>query len=298
MKKRSSQSSAAVASADGDILMKNKLNLILVFLILAVPAVLHGQLFQDGAGWNLDRLDSRVLAWDGRYSYPATGAGVTVYVLDGGVVDQPEFEGRLTVPKSEKHEGCLLDHGTMVAGLVGSRTFGTAKGVLLVSRQIYCVMPPQVRDVVQAMRTVKKECRNKRCVANLSFSYHPDVDTAAQELADAGIPVVWAAGNSPLCNPFGGPGVISVSAVDQGDHVMDFANPCADIFAGGNGARTIWIDGSMVAFGGTSAAAPQVAGLAAVYLELHPTASAAEVESALVANATLITGGLLVYSLF
>ncbi|HTH04466.1 MAG TPA: hypothetical protein VL916_01300, partial [Ilumatobacteraceae bacterium] len=46
--------------------------------------------------WGLDRIDQQNLPLSSSYSYPSTGAGVTVYVLDSGVANHPDFGGRVT----------------------------------------------------------------------------------------------------------------------------------------------------------------------------------------------------------
>src|SRR5204863_3623794 len=84
--------------------------------------------------------------------------------------------------------------------------------------------------------------------------------------------------------------------------------PCVDIFAPGEAVQTIWNASNTTTTGasGTSFASPMAAGVAALYLETHRSASPAQVHQAVVSNATPgvifnlgpSSPNLLLYSLF
>jgi hypothetical protein len=87
---------------------------------------------QSPAVWHLDRLDG---TRDFEYHYRYDGSGVHVYILDSGVqATNVEFEDRLVVDCFDDVGPCNSDsssHGTHVAGIVGGRQYGVAKGVTL-----------------------------------------------------------------------------------------------------------------------------------------------------------------------
>jgi subtilisin family serine protease len=80
---------------------------------------------------------------------------------------------------------------------------------------------------------------------------------------------------------------LTVGATTFDNSEIYFSNfgPCVQIWAPGVGILTDDLGGGFAASNGTSYSAPHVAGTAALYLSTHPTATPAEVETALKSNA-------------
>lgn len=251
--------------------------------------------------WALDRIDQHALPYDLTYNYSAAGTGVNVYVIDSGILTtHVELAGRAFDAYSTIRDTTPISqcngHGTGVAGVIGSSTFGVAKNVKLYSvRVLPCTGYGTVSDGISGIDWVTHHAVHP-AVANVSLGANlsPTLNDAVAASVASGVIYAIAAGNETddACShsPSSVLSAITVAGSDPADQRVPSSNfgPCVDVFAPGQGVATIWNTTNTTTTypSGTSFASPYVAGVAALYLETHPAASPAEVQNAITDNAT------------
>ncbi|MEI6687968.1 MAG: S8 family serine peptidase [Thermoleophilia bacterium] len=258
---------------------------------------------QSGATWGLDRIDQRQLPLNGLYTYTQTGAGVTAYIIDTGILaTHTQFGGRVlsgydAIGDGNGSSDCN-GHGTHVAGTVGGSTYGVAKGVSLVPvRVLSCAGSGSTTGVIAGIDwVVANHAAGTPAVANMSLGggASPTLDAAVQRGISDGVTFAVAAGNdgADACNtsPARTPQAITVGATGSTDARASFSNTgaCVDLFAPGLGITSSWWSSTTATntISGTSMATPHVAGAAALLLAADPTASPATIASRMLANAT------------
>jgi subtilisin family serine protease len=257
--------------------------------------------------WGLDRVDQTGPPLNLTYSYNATGAGVTAYVIDSGIrASHADFGGRVgtgfTSIDDGNGTGDCNGHGTHVAGTIGGASYGVAKDVKLVPvRVLGCDGAGTTSGVIAGLDWVTAN-RSTPAVANMSLGAGASaaLDAAVARTIAAGVPVVAAAGNSNLdacqSSPARAPGALTVGATTSSDARAEYSNfgTCLDLFAPGSGISSAsnTADVASKVMSGTSMAAPHVAGVMATYLQNAPTALPELVSTAVLAAATLngVTG--------
>lgn len=269
---------------------------------IEVDSYMSAIVTQAGATWGIDRVDQRDLPLSTTYSYASTGAGVKAYIIDTGIwTTHDEFGGRASSVFDAVGDGNggtdCNGHGTHVAGTVGGATYGVAKQVSLYSvRVLGCSGSGSTAGVIAGVDWVTGNRLNP-AVANMSLGGSPSttLDQAVRNSIASGVTYALAAGNSNLDACTGSPSrvleALVVGATTTTDARASFSNfgSCVDVFAPGASITSAYRGGNTATavLSGTSMAAPHLAGAAARYLELNPTATPAAVSNALLSNATL-----------
>ncbi|MER5740669.1 MULTISPECIES: S8 family peptidase [unclassified Streptomyces] len=266
--------------------------------------VVRADATQTNAPWGLDRIDQAALPLSGTYTYPdSAGAGVTAYVIDTGVrISHSELAGR-AVNGYDAVEGDTVaqdgnGHGTHVATTIAGSTYGVAKAAKVVAvRVLDANGSGTTAGVVAGIDWVTSHhTAGAPAVANLSLGggASTTLDNAVKRSIADGVTYAVAAGNSGVNARNSSPArvteALTVGATNNADAKASWSNYGAvlDLFAPGVSITAGWHTGDTATntISGTSMAAPHVAGAAAVYLAGHPSATPAQVATALVNGAT------------
>jgi subtilisin family serine protease len=258
---------------------------------------------QSSATWGLDRIDQRNLPLSTTYTYDTTAAGVHAYVIDSGVLrTHSQFNGRMgnghdTVTSGGNGNTTCHSHGTHVAGTIGGSTWGVAKGVTLHPvRVLGCDGSGANSAIIAGLDWVAAN-HVKPAVANISINNSGVVqsfDDAVARLVASGVTAVVSAGNhnSNACNrsPAGVLSAIVVGSTTKTDARRTDSNygTCLDVFAPGDAIVSASASSTTASttMSGTSMAAPHVAGVAALHLAVNPSATPAQVATAITNAAT------------
>jgi subtilisin family serine protease len=254
---------------------------------------------QSGATWGIDRIDQRNRPLSGTYTYNTTASNVYVYIIDTGILTSHSQFGGRAANVYDAFGGSGTDcngHGTHVAGTVGGSTYGVAKAVRLRGvRVLNCSGSGSWSGIIAGMDWVRNN-RVNPAVANMSLGggFSSAVNTAANNLANSGVFVAVASGNSSAnaCNysPASASAVTSVNASTSSDARSSFSNygSCTHLYAPGSSITSAWIGSTSATrtISGTSMASPHVAGVAALYKATFGNASSSTIRSWLINNAT------------
>ncbi|KAK2616412.1 hypothetical protein QQS21_000654 [Conoideocrella luteorostrata] len=238
-------------------------------------------LAQPHAPWNLARISHRRPGFS-TYVYDIdAGTGTCVYVLDSGVdTDHRDFEGRASHSvrfwENDKNE----NHGTHVAGIIGSVKYGVAKNTQLFAIQVTdSVGRTSTAKMTAALDYILWEARHQsdRCpkgiVVNISLGvdHSPAINFATRKLIHKGYFVVVAAGNDAsevTSSPATEMLACTVGSTTRQDTISTDSNYGieVDLFAPGQGITSTKAGGGYRIASGTSFAAPHVAGVGACLL--------------------------------
>jgi len=262
---------------------------------------------QKDAPWGLDRIDQRDLPLSTTYTYANTGEGVNVYIVDTGLrTTHEEFEGRASIAYDvfggDGSDG--LGHGTHVAGILGGKTYGAAKGATLHAVRVFRCdefsCSGSEETIIEGIDWVTAN-RTLPAVANISLGgpANPALDAAVENSIASGVTYVVGAGNENTDACTRSPARVAEAITVGGTDIFDARGrfsptqisnfgPCLDTFAPAKEIPSAWFtsDTATLATSGTSMASPHVAGVAAMYLESNPLAPPSAVSDAITTAAT------------
>lgn len=260
---------------------------------------------QSNAPWGLDRINQRSLPLNGIYTYSNRGAGIHVYVIDSGIrTSHSQFGGRASndVDLIGGDGNDCNGHGTEVASIIGGSTYGVAKSARLHSvRILNCNAQLGNPDILADALEWVASNYEAPAVVNVSASgaYDADINQAVADVWGYGIPVVVSAGNgnhsASQDSPASASIAITVAATDESDarwyESSIFASnygSAVDLFAPGHDipAASYASDTATTTATATSAAAPHVTGVVALYMENRPGQTPVAIRSALVSKAS------------
>lgn len=227
------------------------------------------------------------------------------YVIDTGVrKTHHDFGGRADwigdfvggSPKSSDADDCdpSPGHGTHVADLLAGQTYGVASGARVHALRILPCTGTTRTDMDAAVRAVEWITANghRPAVVNISparwETADRSLDVAIERSVAAGFVYVLSAGGVPDLSRFTPQRVaaaitVGSSTIDDNSLQRDYG-PLLTLFAPGANIEAAGRTSDSATFSadGDSYAAPFAAGVTALYLEAHPSASPAEVKRALV----------------
>jgi cerevisin len=275
---------------------------------------------QEDLAWHLRRIVKKKLPLQTNYPYSQKGSchrnNLTVinsYVVDTGIdVSHPEFEGRAVWGSNfadEMNTDCN-SHGTHVAGLIGSKTYGVCVDAKLFAVKVLdCDGSGTLSGVIKGIEWVynkhneqkesfkkKGDTRVLKSIINMSLGggYSAAINRAVEACVsdESNFYVVVAAGNenADACktSPASVKNIITVMASDVSDSRAWFSNwgSCANIYAPGVDIVSTVPDNKFAKYSGTSMASPVMAGVLNHYLDMHYKQNMTEIAKTVYLSAT------------
>ena len=221
---------------------------------------------QAPAPWALASIASQASLL--KYPYKTPQRQTEVVILDTWIdIDHPELEGRARRGPAFLN-GTSEWHGTHVAGIIGSKTYGVNKNATMLSIQVLDGTGTGSWSVLlTALEWIGKNLRPSIINMSIGGPKSDIVNAALNVLVRHGWKVVVAAGNESqdACDttPAGASDVIAVGAYDVNNTWASFSNygPCVNMLAPGVDVLSLYPNGGLAFASGTSMASPMVAGL-------------------------------------
>ncbi len=228
----------------------------------------------------------------------ATGGSVLIAVIDSGIdIAHPEIDGFVAASFDALNSTePPHPHGTGMAGAIvaHSRLTGVAPAARILAIRAFGATGASAEGTtLTLLRAIDWAVAHGARIINMSFAgpHDPEIAQALAVARKKGAVLVAAAGNagpkSPPLFPASDANVIAVTATDADDKLFKLANRGKHIAVAAPGVEVLAPapDGRYQISTGTSIAAAQVSGIAALLIERKPDMTPAAVRKALTATA-------------
>ncbi|KAI9230728.1 MAG: peptidase S8/S53 domain-containing protein [Piptocephalis tieghemiana] len=232
------------------------------------------------APWSLRMLSNRYPSTGSPlYSYNyytrATGKGISVYVVDTGIIRSTSFNDRIVDAPIFSNDTIRGSHGTTIASAIADPWAGACPECTIVDVKVMeWDGSGSVTNIVRGLEWIYNHAVVGKSVINLSLSTPRNafLDDAVATLFAKGIPIFAAAGNfaDDACkySPSASPGVFSVAATNHRYYPMDFTNSgkCINAFGPGHFLPSAWGGNTWNFVSGSSSAVTYATSIAAMIL--------------------------------
>jgi len=249
--------------------------------------------------WHLDKLTQSEFPYKSKGSCHTNGSVlINSYVVDTGIeVSHPQFEGRATWSANfaDDVDTDCNNHGTHVAGLIGSKGYGACVDANLFAVKVLdCQGSGSLSGVIKGIQYVynKHKADSKKAVVksiinmSLGGGFSSSINRAVEACLknDDHFYIVVAAGNEnqDACSvsPASAPSVLTIMASDMNNNRAWFSNwgTCADLYSPGVDITSTIPGNSFAKYSGTSMASPIAAGVLNHYINAHPSSKMSEIK--------------------
>lgn len=259
--------------------------------------------------WHRERVSKRTMEYNNTFPYSEKRSChsnddllINTYIVDTGIdVHHSQFENRAVwgANFADSEDTDCNNHGTHVAGLVGSKDYGICVDANLIAVKVLdCDGSGSLSGVIRGIEWAYKhhmshskamKAKQVKGLINMSLGggYSSALNRAVEACDSADFHIVVASGNenADSCNtsPASAKNVVSVMASTQDDYRAWFSNygRCSTLYSPGVDVLST-IPGNQVAkYSGTSMASPVVAGVLNHYLDMYPQHNQAQMKQIL-----------------
>jgi cerevisin len=233
---------------------------------------------------------------------------IDTYIVDTGIdVEHSQFGGRAVWGNNfvDSTDTDCNNHGTHVAGLIGSKEYGVCKDANLYAVKVLdCNGSGSLSGVIKGIEWVYKthvtrtKTLSKKIKSIINMSLGGGFSRALNKAIEYGVKnnddfyVVVAAGNEDedACNgsPSSVKSIFTVMASDKDDNRAWFSNwgSCADIYSPGVNVLSTIPNGKTAVYSGTSMASPILAGVLNHYVDMYSDLNMLEIKEKVLSMST------------